>query len=326
MTGRSLFFILEIMIIIFILQALFGLVSPLNKQGLLYCSPIFFVAAKLLCAGFILACYHIYRYGSFHRIPKHHWFYYAQAIIIGNFCAHFLKYWGLQYVSAIKMAFIFNTAPFFVALFSYIRFGYQLTWLQGIGLIISFIGLIPILIPSSYEESMLGEFFIISWPELAILVATIMHAFSLTTKRILMHENNYWPVQVNAICFLGGGILASVYVLYGGYTQWPLVENIPMISFYIIITTLISKVICSTLYIYLMKYYTPTFLAFMDYWYVLFVAFWSWLLWGEQTTFYFWLSAFIVFCGQYLFYRDELLLSHTIKISEVLEPGLDKED
>lgn len=309
------------MIIILILQALFGLVSPLNKQGLLYCSPIFFVAAKLVCAGFILMCYQLYRKGAFHKIPSHHWPYYIQAIIIGNFCAHFLKYWGLQYVSATKMAFIFNTAPFFVALLSYIRFGYYVTKLQVIGLIISFIGIIPILITSSYEEYVLGEFWIISWPELAIFIATFLHAFSLTTKRILLHENNYWPVQVNAICFLGGGIVAMLYMVCVGDMQWPDMSTLPVLSFYILSTTFISKVICSTLYIYLMKYYTPTFLAFMDYWYLLFVAFWSWLLWGEQTTFYFWLSAAIVFCGQYIFYRDELFNYKTMAYTD-----LDTED
>lgn len=294
------------MITIFILQALFGLVSPLNKQALVYCSPVFFVAGKLLCAGFILLCYHWWRCGTLHTVPAHHWPLYLQIVVVGNFCAHFLKYWGLQYVSATKMAFIFNMSPFFVALLSYVRFGHRLTRLQILGLIISFIGLIPILATTSPEEFKMGEFLMISWPELAILVATIMHALSMTTKRILMHENNYWPVQVNALCFLGGGVLATLYVVISGDTYVPMPEQVSLVAAYIIITTCISKVVCSTLYMYLMKYYTPTFLSFMDYWYVLFVAFWSWLFWGETVTLYFWLSAVIVFCGQYLFYREEL--------------------
>lgn len=294
------------MIIIFILQALFGLVSPLNKQALLYCTPVFFVAGKLLCAATILICYQIWRYGTLHPIPLKHWPLYVQIIFIGNFCAHFLKYWGLQYVSATKMAFIFNTSPFFVALISYIRFGHRLTRLQIMGLLISFTGLIPILITSSLEECSIGEMLLISWPELAILIATIMHALSMTSKRILIHENKYWPVQVNAVCFFGGGIVAALYVITHGQTQLPSNEVLSTLGMYILATTLISKVVCSTLYMYLMKYYTPTLLAFMDYWYVLFVAFWSWLFWGEHVTVYFWLSAIIVFCGQYLFYREEL--------------------
>ena len=297
------------MITIFIVQALFGLVSPLNKHALLYCSPIFFVAGKLLCAGLVLLGYHFWRHSSWHAIPLRHWPLYAQIILIGNFSAHFLKYWGLQYVSATKMAFIFNMSPFFVALFSYVRFGTKLSRIQLSGLTISFLGLIPILMTSSIQEFNMGEFLIISWPELAIFIATIMHALSMTSKRVLMHENNYWPVQVNALCFLGSGIVACLFIALNYPLYNPSSSDLPTITSYILITTFISKVVCSTLYMHLMKYYSTTLLAFMDYWYLLFVAFWSWLFFGEQVTLHFWLSAFIIFFGQYLFYREELQIT-----------------
>jgi len=318
------------MIIILIVQALFGLVSPLNKQALTLCSAAFFVAGKLLSAGILLLLYHFYRHGALSTIPRRHWPYYFQIIVIGNFCAHFLKYWGLQHVSATKMALIFNTSPFFVALFSYFFFGNRLTRMQCAGLFISFIGLIPVLVGSCPEELHMGEFCTLSWPEFAIIVATIFHALSMISKRILMQENAYWPVQVNAISFLGGGLLAALYVGVMQADNLPDVNVLPVLTGYILLTTIISKVICSTLYLRLMKYYTTTFLAFMDYWYVLFVAFWSWLFWGEHVTMYFWLSALIVFCGQYLFYRQELYAtkahSEPLNVEEEQEEELEPEE
>lgn len=293
------------MIMPLLVQALFGIISPLNKQALYLCPALLFTASKLLCAGAILFVFEWVRTRTLPRAPRGQWVYYVQIIATSMIGAHIFKYWGLQYITTTKMALLFNSSPFFVALISYMRFGSRITKTQIVGLTISFCGLVPMLITTSLAEQSIGEFFIVSWPELAILFASFLHAFGMTSKRIVLQQSGYWPLSLNALCLLGGGSITAVFA----YTHGTPVAaaNIPMISMYVVVTTVVSKVVCSSLYMYLMKFYSPTFLAFMDYWYVLFVAWWGWFLWGELITYHFVIAAAIVFCGQYLFYKDELM-------------------
>jgi drug/metabolite transporter (DMT)-like permease len=287
-----------------VVQALFGLVSPINKQALSFGPSALYVSLKLFLAAATLLLFHRWYKGKPIGISRAEMPLLAQTIITGAWGAHMLKYWGLGYMSASKMAFLFNASPLFVALFSFIRFDERLTAKQVVGLCITVLGLIPILLTTSVAEELIGGVATFSWPELAILCAAALHGFSITTKRILLHNEQYWPARIHGFYLLGGaGLSFMTWTFFGN--AMPL-ENVPTLFGYALVTMIISKVICSTIILHLMKYYSTTFLAFMDYWYPLFVAFWSWLLWGECITYHYPLSAVIIFIGQYLFYSEEL--------------------
>jgi drug/metabolite transporter (DMT)-like permease len=290
------------MITPFLVQLLYGLLGPLNKSAIGHVPFDLYVGIKLAIAGLILIFYHTLIKGKSIRLAADQWFYYLQMILCGAIGAQYLKYWALQYVSASKAAFLFNSSPFFVAFFSWLRWRERLTLIQLVGLIISFLGLLPILMTTSSLEEMVGMVGVFSLPECAIIAAAALHAISFTAKRVVVHADGYASARVNGIYLLAGGIwsLASWSITGAPYAQGMLATALGYATF----TTLIGKVLCSSLTLYLLRYYSATFLSFMGYWYPLCVAFWSWLLWGELLTYHYWLSAAIVLCGQLLFYAS----------------------
>lgn len=290
------------MITPFFVQLLYGLLGPLNKAAIGYVPFDLYVGIKLVLAGIFLLAYHLLISKKSLKLGSRQWIYYVQMILCGAIGAQYLKYWGLQYVSASKAAFLFNSSPFFVAFFSWLRWNERLSFVQWLGLIVSFLGLLPVLFTSSCMEDVIGTFGIFSLPECAILGAAALHAISFTAKRVVIHADGYVSARVNGIYLLMGGIwsLGSWFLSGAPYTQGMLMTALGYATF----TTLLGKVICSSLTLYLLRYYSATFLSFMEYWYPLCVAFWSWLLWGEVLTYHYWISAAIVLCGQLLFYAS----------------------
>jgi drug/metabolite transporter (DMT)-like permease len=295
--------ILLCMIAPFCVQLLYGILGPLNKHAISQIPFTLYVGLKLTIAGILLLGYHrlIKKRSIFFTMQQSS--YYLQMLFFGAIGAQLLKYWGLQYVSAAKAAFLFNSSPFFVALFSWIRWKERLNPIQWIGLCISFVGLVPIILISSAGKELFNVMIPISFPELAILCSAASHAISFTAKRIVIHTDGYAPMRVNGIYLLGGGLWSLCSWALSGM-QWG-TASIPVIFAYAAGTTIIGKLICSSLTLYLLQYYSATFLSFMEYWYPLCVAFWSWLFWGELLSYQYWISAIIVLCGQLLFYSHK---------------------
>lgn len=291
------------MITPFCVQLLYGLLGPLNKAAITSVPFALYVGIKLLMGGTLLIAYHVLIKKQSLRLIPGQWVYYMQMILCGAIGAQYLKYWGLQYVSASKAAFLFNSSPFFVALFSWLRWNERLVCLQWVGLCISFIGLIPIILTTSLTEELVGMIGAFSFPECAILAAAALHAISFTAKRHVVHSDGYASARVNGIYLCAGGIWSLASWILSGMPYQP--GTLITAVGYATGTTLLGKVICSSLTLYLLRYYSATFLSCMEYWYPLCVAFWSWFFWGETLSYHYWISALIILSGQLLFYTTK---------------------
>lgn len=293
--------------LIILMYALFSSSFSVGKVLLTYAPPIFLVGIRMILAGSILLAYYLFWLKHPINIKQKHYGLYLQIILLGIYAAYIFRFFGLKYLTSSKTAFLFNSSPFFTALYSHMVFGDKITKRQWIGLFIGFLGLIPILISSSPIEQEWGEFFFISWPELSILCAVALHAYSWIVVRKLVRDKAHTPMMVNGITMLGGGLLALVTA--------PFVENFALIIqpltqvtfwewlFFIII---VSNVICSNLYGHLLKKYSTTFLSFCGFLVPIFAALYGWGLLGEKISWHFYASCIIVFIGLYLFYKDEL--------------------
>ena len=100
------------MITPFCVQLLYGLLGPLNKSAIGQVPFDLYVGIKLAIGGIFLIAYHTLVKGKTIRFAPDQWVYYFQMIVCGAIGAQYLKYWGLQYVSASKAAFLFNSSPF----------------------------------------------------------------------------------------------------------------------------------------------------------------------------------------------------------------------
>jgi len=301
------------MILILLLYALFGASFPISKILLGFVRPIFLTGIRMVIAGSVLLLYqYFYARHHFRFRWKHLWLY-IQVILFGIYFTYILRFWGLEYLSAAKTAFLFNMAPFFSAFYSFFAFREKLTIQQWIGLSLGFIGLLPILIARAPTESLFGQVFFFSWPELAVLAAVGLHSYSWIVMRKLIKDKSYAPSMVNGVCMFIGGIMAFITALF--------VEGLPHIVDYgafaswLALIIIISNIICHNLYAHLLRRYSATFLSFAGFLGPLFSAFYGWLFLSEKITWHFYLSALIVFVGLFLFYHHELEMAGIAKHS-----------
>jgi drug/metabolite transporter (DMT)-like permease len=292
------------MVLIIILYALFASSFTMGKILLNYTTPGFLLGMRMFIAGIILLTYQYFFAHEHFRFKKKHLALYAQIVILGICITYYLRFWSLQSMPSSKAAFLYNFAPFATALYSYFFFQEKLTRLQWLGLSIGFLGLIPILISTSPAEAKLGEWFYLSWPEVALLCSVATHSYSWIVVRKLIRDKSYSPMMVNGLSMTTGGFIALVAsMIFDGF--FPVTKTLPFIGWLFSII-LISNIICYNLYGYLLKKYTNTFLSFAGFLSPLFAAVYGWALLHETITWHFYLSAAIVFIGLLLFYKDEL--------------------
>lgn len=286
------------------MYALFASSFSMGKILVGYTTPIFLTGIRMFIAGVILLSYRYFWLGERRRVELKHFGLYAQIIVLGIYIAYGLRFLGLEYLSSSKTAFLYNASPFFSALYSYIFFHERMTKKQWLGLIVGFIGLIPILLTTSGPEQQLGELFFISWPELVVLGSVALHSYSWIVVRKLVRYRDQPPMFVNGVTMLIGGSLALA--------TSPFIEGInpiPDVQRFIVVLAaviLISNIICHNIYGYLLTRYSATFISFAGFLVPIFAALYGWGLLGETITWHFYLSTLIVFIGLYLFYQDEL--------------------
>ena len=293
------------MILVFIMHALFGMAFPISKMLLQYTTPIFFTALRISIAGLLLLIYQLGYARTKFTFRRGSWLMYIQAIFFGAYITYILRFWGLAQISSSKTAFLFNTAPFFTALYAYLMEKERLSRMQWTGLLLGFVGILPILLTSSLKEKSFGELFIFSWAELAILGSVATHCYGWMIIRQLIRREGHPPVLINGIYLTIGGILALVTSLF--------TESIPAIAdpvyflSWLMIVIIMSNLISHNIYGYLLqKHYSPTFLSFTNFLGPLFAAFYGWFFLKEHITWHFGLSTCLVLLGLYLFYRHEL--------------------
>ncbi len=295
----------NIVYLIIFLHTLFGSAIPIGKKLLQFTTPIFLTGSRMVIAGALLLGY--IAYTSIKNKPKWHkrdiWLY-LQVIFFGIYLKYILRYSCLNYLAAGKMAFLLNITPFVAALFSYFLFNERLSRKQLLGLVIGFFGIIPILLTSSSPEQLWGELAFISWPEFGVLLAVACHCYGMVIIRKLIREKKHSSITINGIRMFGGGLLALITAFFVE-GLFP-VNNISSFFGWLAALILISNIICHNLYIYLLNYYSITFLSFTDFLSPLFAAFYGWLFLKEIITWHYYFSAIVVFAGLYLFYQDEL--------------------
>lgn len=298
------------MTLVILLYALFGSSFPISKMLLAYTTPIFFLGSRMSTAGLFLILYQYVRNKQKLYIHKEHLFYFAQLIVVGMYLNYLLRFWALSQLPSTKVAFIFNFSPFFSALYSYFLFNERISRTQWFGLTVGFIGLIPIMMTTTFAEQQLGEFLHISWPEFAALASVALHSYCWIIVRTLVREKHYTPMMVNGVGMISGGIIALITsYYYDGF--FPVSEPLLYAKWFIIIVV-ISNIICHNLYAYLLRHYTATFMSFAGFLGPIFSLLYAWGLLNETITWHFFISGILVFTGLYLFYKEELNLQRSL--------------
>lgn len=292
------------MILIVIMYSLFAGSYTLGKMLLTHTSPSLLAGLRMTLAGSALL---IYRYFSLHKLPsfkREHLIDFAQIVFLGFYLTYILRFWGLREMPSYKAVFLHNIAPFATAIYSYLLFNERISKKQIVGLLIGFVGLIPILLTSSKQEQLAGEWLFFSWPELAIIASVLASSYSWILVHKMINKHHYAPTMINGITMTCGGLLGLMTAGLSGDALY-ITDPVRFAGLFFTVV-LVSNIICHNLYGHLLKIYSATFISFVSFLTPLFAAFYGWAFLNEIITWHFYASSGIVFIGLYLFYQDEL--------------------
>jgi len=317
------------MFLVILLYFLIAGTFTIGKMALSYMSPFLFIGMRMTIAGVVLALYSWIKRHKHKSIEKSDIYLFAQIILFHIYGAYMLEFWALAYVTSAKACLLYNLSPFITAVFCFILFNEKLSVRQICGLILGFLGFLPILMAETSLEIMTKYSGFLSLPELALLVSVTFSAYGWMVMKKLINKR-YSVVFVNSIGMLGGGILAFLTSLWvEGYPmirdtevtmQWVanyygiFTEKIVMLGIYSGLLIIIANIICYNLYGYLLSRYSATFLSFVGFMTPLFAALLGWIYLGEPVTWHFFATLLIVLCGLSLF--------HTKQVIEFEERGL----
>jgi len=299
--------------LVFLLCAMYGSIFSFGKLALNYTSPLFLTGSRMCLAGLILLLYQF----LFHRkgfiLRKEHLWPLVWIAITGVYLTNALEFWGLQFMEAGKACFLYSFTPIATAILSYFWFGEKLTYQKLIGLSLGILGFIPILITHSSTEGHTGFLRLLSLAELAILGAAVATSIGWTLMRVMVKNHSYSSVMSNAITMLGGGIFSLIHSYFAdGWTTLPVQEIYPFLG-WMVFLCMLSNLICYNLHAHLLKKFTATYLSFAGLTQPIFAAFFGWIFLQEVMSLYFWISAFCVTVGLYMYYREELKQGHMVK-------------
>ncbi len=297
------------MIEVIAIFALFATVFPIGKFAFLYSQPIFLTSIRMVCAGSILYFYSCF-FGA--KQPKSDASFYLYLILLTIFniyLTNVCEFWGLQYLSIAKTSFIYNLSPFISALLCYVLYGERMTVRKWLGLLIGFLGFVPILLQSSQAEDLIGGIGFLSWPELSLLTAATSTVIGWIVMQKMAKEG-FSVVYVNGISMFFGGIVALITSYFVEvWDPYPYTELKPFL-WYMIVLMCISNIFAYNIYGQLLKRYSATFLTFAGFTCPLWAALYGWLFLGEAIYGTFIASFLAVFIGLYLFYSEDVRLGY----------------
>ncbi len=291
------------MLLVIVLQILYGASIPLNKFLLTLCPPIYFSGLRKVLAGSLLLGGAFFFYRRKWVFRNDHIKLYLQAAFFGVYLKYIFRNWSLSLLPAVKMGFLLSASPFISALFSYYFFKEIHSKKQWIGLTIGLAGLIPVLLLKAPSEQLTAQFFALSLPELVTFAAILCHIYGMVVTRKLA-KKEISSVMINGFQMFVGGCGALLTGIY--FEGWFPITQPLVFGKWLVALIFLSNVVCHTLYVKLLKKYTVTFVSFTDFLDPIMIAFYSRIFLKEQISWHYGASAIIVFVGLYLFYQDEL--------------------
>lgn len=308
------------MVLVIIMYLLFASTFTLGKAALSYVSPFLFIGIRMILGGGMLLTYYAVRSKERRSIKSDDFSLFARIILFHIFCAYTLEFYALEYVTSAKACLLYNLSPFVTAILCYFLRNERLTAKQVCGLVIGFLGFIPILVAQTPLEKIGWHFGFLSCYEIALIASVVSSAYGWMMVKKLM-DKNYSLVLINGIGMTGGGILAlllslvkeglpmikSVATTSPHLVTWvgEYGEQLFMLGFYSISLVIIANIIGYNLYGYLLSRYSATFLSFAGFMTPLFAALLGWIFLNEQVTWHFFATMICVVFGLYLFHEKK---------------------
>lgn len=288
---------------------IFPLTYSLGKMGFSYGPQILFVALRMFISGAIVLGIHAFIGTSQKKFSGQSLKLFISTTFFG-IGSYIPEFWALKYVSVAKIALIFLTIPFFSALFEWMHGMEKITSRKILGMVIGFLGMIPVSISSSPEGINCLNHISITFPELMVFCAAGMYAYGWISFKELTKNHGYDSIYINGMRMFYGAVLALVSSFF--LEQWcgfvPVVIDWTLFSWYAFLISLVG-VTCFVFYGILLNYYSATLIAFTGFVEPFFAILYAWILLGETVSLTMLLSLCVVSFGLFLFFQEEKRLT-----------------
>jgi drug/metabolite transporter (DMT)-like permease len=269
----------------------------------------------MLLAGVLLLGFLLVRNRAAFKLSGKQWLSIGLLALFSIYLTNALEFWSLQHMSAAKTCFIYSLSPFFAAFLSYLHFGEKLNRRKWLGMIIGFVGILPVLAIQKGGGELLSGILTLSWPELAMIGASLCTVYGWILLRLVVKDSSVSPFTANGLSmFIGGGFALLHSYFVESWNPIPVAKS-ALVPFAegLIIMTLISNIICYNIYGMMLKRFTATFLSFMGVLSPIFASLTSWFFLGEPLSPIIFLSTGIVSLGLWLIYSAELRQGYIVK-------------
>lgn len=284
---------------------LFASIFSLQKISLQYSSPFFLIGFRMTFAGIMLLLFDFYNILKFKRFSFEDLKFFLYLAIFNIYFTSIFEIWGLKNMSSVKACMIYSLSPFITAIIAFLILNENLTKKKIFGMFFGFLGLVPIIFFKTYEEYNVGNVFVFSFSELALIFSVFFSVLGwIFLKKII--KLGYSFIFANGFSmFLGGSIILFHSFVFGEIWDPFPIFNIKYFLIYTIIICIISNIICYNLFGYLLNYFSTTFMTFSGLITPFFATFFGWLFLNEIITWHFFLSIGLFFLGLIIFYREE---------------------
>lgn len=294
-------------LLVVLLFAMFASLFGISKASLEYSQPFFLIGSRMFLAGIILLAHqYIWNRKQFLIRLVH-----LKPLFLLGFLNIYLtnvaEIWGIQHMVSAKACLIYSLSPFLAALVAYFVLRETLNSKKWVGLIIGFVGLIPIFMSQSPAEKLLGDIGGVSLAEISLLVAVLCSVYGWILLKKIISEYKFSPLMANGISMTLGGIFALLHSYFAGesWNPIPVTQMGPFIQ-NTLLMCLISNIVCYNLYGFLLKHYSATFMSFAGLITPFFASFFGWFFLSETITWHFFASIALFSVGLTIFYQQEL--------------------
>ncbi len=293
------------MILIFCFYFIIAGVMILGKQLVLYASPSFLAAIRLIPAGVIFLGIDKIRYKHL-KLP---FFRGRDAFLTLLYAMNILfvdvtRLKGLSYIPSSNAALMTMIAPFLAVILSWKFFGEHITRKKIGALCLGIAGVAPLILShvntsiGSLSESIIG-YCLMVLSTLGIIMSGIF-------AKHLVQGKGYQLFTITGLVMIGGGLLGLLNSLITEvWNPIPLTE--PAVALPIIaVLFLFHSLIAFPLYGYLVQKYPITLVSFTQCIMPFLTALMGWYYAGETISVMFFVSFAILAFSLYLFYHEEL--------------------
>lgn len=280
----------------------------LGKLALTYTTPVFLTSFRMILAGVILTGFLFIKKRSSFKLSKKQYLSLAILGFFSIFLTNICEYYGLKHLSAAKTCFIYSLSPFFTILLSYIHFKEKLNLQKCLGLLIGFLGFIPVLFLQPGFENLFSLSRFITLADLSVVFAVLFSVYGWILLRLLVKDQEMSPFLVNGISMVLGGFMALIQsFFFDSWHPWPVSDGQFMPFFTVVLAmTVTSNIICYNLYGYMLKKFTATFLSLAGLLSPIFASINSYIFLKEKPSLLIFGSTAVVIFGLWIIYKTEI--------------------